>query len=89
MIDKPKPILRLYLKDECHLCDDMKSELYKIKDDYGFDFEIHDVSTLHGSAQDYSDIVPVLLWGPDVICYHKLDKRLLSKALGVKVKAKV
>lgn len=84
MSDKPKPILRLYLKEECHLCDEMKRDLYLIKDEFGFEFETHDVNTLHGDAQGYSELVPVLLWGTDVICYHRLDKRLLAKALGIK-----
>lgn len=85
MKDKPKPILRLYLKNDCHLCDDMKKELYEVREAYGFEFETHDVNTMRGGSQDYSDLVPVLLWGQDVVCYHRLDKKLLAKALGVKV----
>ena len=62
----------------------MKDELFRIKDEYGFDFEVHNVDTMQGGGERYSDLVPVLLWGQDVICYHKLDKKLLARALGVK-----
>lgn len=83
-VDKPKPVLRLYTRAECHLCDEMKKDLFSIKDDYGFHFEVHDVETLQGGAARYNELVPVLLWGKDVVCYRKLDRKLLARALGVK-----
>lgn len=83
MSNKPKPVLRLYVRQSCHLCDKMKSELFAIKDSYGFHFEVHDIDTFEGEVDRYSDLIPVLLWGQDVICYHALDKVLLARALGL------
>jgi hypothetical protein len=83
MSSKPKPVLRLYVRQNCHLCDDMKSELFAIKDNYGFHFEVHDIDTFEGGKDRYHDLIPVLLWGQDVICYHSLDKTLLARALGL------
>ena len=83
MNSKPKPVLRLYTRQQCNLCDEMKRDLFTIKDEYGFEFEVHDVDMLKGGSERYGELVPVLLWGQDVICYHSLDKQVLAKALGV------
>jgi hypothetical protein len=61
----------------------MKGELFAIRDSYGFHFEVHDIDTFEGEVDRYSDLIPVLLWGQDVICYHALDKVLLARALGL------
>jgi hypothetical protein len=61
----------------------MKQELRELQDDYGFQFEVHDVDAQEGSRAKYNDLVPVLLWGRDIICYHRLDKKRLAAALGV------
>lgn len=82
-MSKSRPVLRLYTRAECHLCDVMKQELRGLQDQYGFHFEVHDVDAQQGSREKYNDLVPVLLWGQDIICYHRLDKRLLAAALGV------
>ncbi len=82
-MNKPKPVLRLYVRNNCHLCDEMKSELFAIQDSYGFKFEVHDIDSLKGAADRFNDLVPVLLWGQDVICYHSLDKSMLARALGL------
>lgn len=83
MTNKSKPVLRLYVRADCHLCEVMKRELLAVKDDYGFEFEIHDLDARPGDMQRYSDHVPVLLWGQDVVCYHALDKKRLAGVLGV------
>ncbi len=79
----PKPVLRLYTRTDCHLCDVMKDELRGLESDYNFKLEVHDVDAQQGSKDRYNDLVPVLLWGQDIICYHKLDQALLARALGV------
>lgn len=61
----------------------MKEDLYKIQDSYGFRFEVHDLDAFEGGNVKYGDLVPVLLWGQDVICYHSLDATLLARALGI------
>ena len=81
-MNKPKPVLRLYVRQNCHLCDDMKQELFAIKDSYGFNFEVHDIDTFSGDVEKYNNLIPVLLWGQEVICYHSLDKSLLARAIG-------
>lgn len=83
MTNKPKPVLRLYVRPECHLCEVMKRELFAVKDDFGFEFEVHDIDAQRGGMEHYSDLVPVLLWGRDVVCYHELDKKRLAGVLGV------
>jgi hypothetical protein len=42
------------------------------------------VDAQQGSREKYNDLVPVLLWGQDIVCYHRLDKRLLARALGIR-----
>lgn len=82
-MNKATPVLRLYGRTDCHLCDVMKQELHELQDEYGFRFEVHDVDAQQDSREKYNNMVPVLLWGQDIICYHRLDKRLLAAALGL------
>ena len=83
-MNKPKPVLRLYTRTDCHLCDEMKQQLRALESEYNFRVEVHDVDAQQGSRDKYNDLVPVLLWGQDIICYHRLDETLLAAALGHK-----
>ncbi len=82
-MNKPKPVLRLYTRNDCQLCDTMRDELRELEEEMEFKLEVHDVDAQQGSKERYNDLVPVLLWGQDIICYHRLDKTLLGRALGV------
>ncbi|GIX22051.1 MAG: hypothetical protein KatS3mg121_0834 [Gammaproteobacteria bacterium] len=82
-VPRPRPVLRLYVRLDCGACERMKQELFELKDRWGFDFEIHDIDALQGEIRRLSDWVPVLMWGRDIICCHKLDRVRLAKALGV------
>ena len=78
-----KRVLRLYLRGDCQLCDDMKEQLKSVQDEMGFDFESHDIDRSEEMRIKFNEHVPILMWGRDVICYHQLDKPALTKALGI------
>ncbi|HEX5057679.1 MAG TPA: glutaredoxin family protein [Gammaproteobacteria bacterium] len=84
-MNKPRPVLRLYTRANCHLCDVMKRELRELEHKLEFRLEVHDVDAQAGNKEKFGDLVPVLLWGRDVICYHQLDQNLLARALGKEI----
>jgi hypothetical protein len=66
----------------------MKRELRELEQAFEFRLEVHDVDAQAGSKEKFGDLVPVLLWGRDVICYHQLDRTLLARALGREIEEK-
>jgi hypothetical protein len=81
-MNKPRPVLRLYTRVNCHLCDEMKQSLRGLESELEFKLEVHDVDAQEGTKKLYGNLVPVLMWGRDVICYHQLDRAVLARALG-------
>lgn len=76
------PVLRLYTRQDCHLCDEMKDGLRTLESEFKFKLEVHNIDSNKDMRTQFNDLVPVLMWGQDIICYHYLDKSALSKALG-------
>lgn len=76
------PVLRLYTRQGCHLCDEMKDQLRTLEPEFKFKLEVHNIDSNKDMKVQFNDLVPVLMWGQDIICYHHLDVSTLSKALG-------
>ncbi len=78
-----KPILTLYTRVGCHLCDEMKQELELFQEHYAFSFNIVDVDVDPSLKQQYGDRVPVLVDGSDEICHYFLNKDVLLEKVNV------
>lgn len=81
-----KPIFRLYTRTDCHLCDEMKTALDELRVDtdikVDFDLEVYDIDLHEHLKEQFNELVPVLMWGQEILCYHRLDKNALKAALG-------
>ena len=73
--------LTLFIREGCHLCDDMEQALREYESE--FDFEIQRVPIDNDAEleQAYGTMVPVLVCGDVEICHYFLDKQALTRVL--------
>ncbi len=76
-----KARLVIYVRADCHLCEDMLHQLHELQAAYSFEIECRDVDLRRAWCQNYGDKVPVLLCGGVEICRYFLDLRALQIAL--------
>ena len=76
-----KSKLVIYVRADCHLCEDMVDQLHELQAAYSFEIECRDVDLRRAWCQNYGDKVPVLLCGGVEICRYFLDLRALQAAL--------
>ena len=76
-----KARLVIYVRADCHLCEDMVDQLRELQAAYSFEIEYRDVDFRPSWSQTYGDKVPVLLYGGVEICRYFLDLRALQTAL--------
>ena len=73
--------LTLFIREGCHLCDDMEQAVREYESE--FDFEIQRVPIDNDAEleQAYGTTVPVLVCGDVEICHYFLDKQALMRVL--------
>ena len=73
--------LRLYVREDCHLCEDMLYQLKTLQIELNFTLEIRDVDSNPLWLKNYHEWVPVLKLGDQEICHYHLDLHALKRAL--------
>lgn len=76
-----KPVLTLFTKNPCPLCDVLKEELVPFGDRFELktvDIELPENKKWH---QLYRYEIPVLFLNDEYLCKHRLDTRLLEMKL--------
>jgi len=76
------PRLKLYLRQDCHLCEDMVQQLHELQLEYAFDWVTLDVDARPDWAEAMGDKVPLLIAGETEICRYFLDLQALTRCLG-------
>lgn len=71
--------LTLFFREGCHLCDEMRLELYPFIEQYGFFLKEVDVDTKADLFEKYNVKVPVLCLGDEEICHHFFDRDMVAK----------
>ena len=77
-----KPVIRLYTREECCLCDDMKKALIAEQKNHDFSIELHNIDQQLELREKLNDYIPVIMWGQDVVCYHHFDVVHFRQTLG-------
>lgn len=75
-------LLKLYVRDGCHLCEDMMLELNLRKDKMGFELETIEISEQPELESQYGAKVPVLLCDGQEVCHYFLDEIALNQCFG-------
>lgn len=78
----PAPLLTVYERAGCHLCDDMLAALAEWQAELGFEVERVDVDGVPEIAARYGPKVPVLVHDSTEVCHYFLDLDALRRALG-------
>jgi hypothetical protein len=73
--------LTLYVRQGCHLCEEMWRELQALRSDLAFELETVDLAVSPRLEAAYGDRVPVLEAGGEEICRFFLDPEKLARYL--------
>ncbi len=68
------PLLRLYGRTYCHLCDDMTVAIKALQVEFEFDLEVFDVDADPSLEAAYDELVPVLVAEGRELCHYHLDE---------------
>ena len=68
-----EPVLTVYSRAHCHLCDEMLEALRKLQGLGRFRIEVTDVDGDPALTRRYGEDVPVLAHGGRELCRHRLD----------------
>jgi len=79
------PVLHLYMRQACCLCEDMEHDVLELLSDSLFDLKVHDIDTRSDWLQRYNTLVPVLTIETALqeqeICHYFLDLEAVKTAL--------
>ena len=75
------PLLTVYSREDCHLCEEMTAALRELQAPVGFALEIVDVDDDPQLAARFGADVPVLAHAGRVLCRHRLDRDCLAAYL--------
>ena len=78
-------LLKLYLRGNCTLCEEMFSEVMSWQDRLGFRVETVDIDDDEALRRRFDFKVPVLVEGEEEICHHFLDEDVLLAHFGQRV----
>ena len=73
--------LTLYTRPGCHLCDDLKDILVRVRRRQAFDLTEVDISGDPALEQQYGDDIPVLLLDGVETARHRIDETDLMRKL--------
>jgi glutaredoxin len=73
--------LTMYSRTGCHLCEDMKNDLFTLAVELGFITEVILIDNNNELERAYGESVPVLMLGEELICEHFLDRAALVKSV--------
>ena len=74
--------LTVYIRDGCHLCEDMLQELQQRQAVLGFSLETVDIDGRPELETRYGALVPVLVHGDQELCHYFLDEVALKQCFG-------
>lgn len=75
------PILTLYTRVGCHLCEEIEQQLSLLQQHHQFSLNVVDIDADSYLALRYGERVPVLAAGEQEICHYYLNKDLVLEYL--------
>lgn len=80
-MSSPYPVLILYSRTGCHLCDEMLGGLKALQADVPFEVTVVDVDGDAALEARYGEWVPVLADGDIELCHYHLDSAAVTEYL--------
>lgn len=76
-----EPVLTVYSRTYCHLCDEMIAGLRELQARFRFTIDIVDVDADEALEARLGEDVPVVMHGARELCRHRLDRVLVTDYL--------
>lgn len=76
-----KPIITLYTRNGCHLCETAKEIIDDLRNAVDFDYKECDIALDDEWTEKYGLMIPVVMIDGEEIQYGHVDKSTLFKAL--------
>ena len=71
------PVLTVFRRDGCHLCDEARTVIARVAADFGVPWEERDITQSERDLQDYWEMIPVtLINGVQHDFWHVSEQRL-------------
>lgn len=80
-VTQSKPLLTLYGRTYCHLCDDMLTALEALRGQHLFEVRVVDVDADPALEARYDELVPVLEAEGRELCHYFLDEAKVREYL--------
>ena len=71
--------LTLYIREGCHLCDDMEQALRECESELDFEIRRVPINNNADLEQAYGTRIPVLVCGNREVCHYYLDMHALKR----------
>ena len=75
------PLLTVYSRTYCHLCDDMLAALHTLQGRFAFELRVVDVDADAALESRFGDKVPVLMHGEHELCHYFLEEPVVTAFL--------
>ena len=72
---------RVYVRQGCHLCEDLLVQLQQLQLEHAFKFSVVDVASDPLLTERYGLLVPVVMQGDIQVCHYFLDQVAMLQAL--------
>jgi glutaredoxin len=72
----------LYTKDDCGLCEKAEDALWRLHEEYDFEFEIVDIERDEDTFKRYWDRVPVVAVDEEEVAAGPVDEQRLRALIG-------
>jgi glutaredoxin len=76
-----KPVLTLYTRHGCHLCDTAKETLLQLQHECDFEYEECDIDDNDDWTEKYGLMIPVVEVNGKEVQYGHVDKKFIYEAL--------
>jgi thioredoxin reductase (NADPH) len=73
--------LTLFVRDYCHLCDDMRQALSPLAAMFGWEVDEIDIDADAALQERWGERVPVLLAGERELCHYRIDAAAVTAFL--------
>ena len=75
------PVLIVYYRDGCHLCEQVVASLFQLQIELGYEIKQIDRDADPVLRETYNVDVPVVMYQGEVVFYHFFDEVELRKSL--------
>jgi glutaredoxin len=74
--------VKIYTKEDCHLCEEAKETLLAAQKDFLFNFEEVDITSDKALYQEFKEKIPLILIEGKIAFKYRIEEKKLRRKLG-------